>query len=63
MTKLKNEIEDLVLDGNNHNPMVLKRKILVLDLDETLIHSRHAGRKNQTRYKTDIKPDFVLNVS
>lgn len=41
---------------------MLKRKILVLDLDETLIHSHHDGVLRQT-VKPGTPPDFVLKVS
>ena len=40
---------------------MLKRKILVLDLDETLIHSHHDGVLRQT-VKPGTPPDFVLKV-
>lgn len=39
----------------------LKRKTLVLDLDETLIHSHHDGVLRQT-VKPGTPPDFVLKV-
>lgn len=43
----------------------LKRKILVLDLDETLIHSRHdsGGGVLRPLVKSDVPPDFVLQVT
>jgi len=41
---------------------MLKRKILVLDLDETLIHSHHDGVLRQT-VKPGTPPDFVLKAS
>ncbi len=37
-------------------PLSLGRKTLVLDLDETLIHSRHVVPL------TSRRPDFVVNV-
>jgi len=42
----------------------VKKKILVLDLDETLIHSRHdSGGLTRPQVRADIPPDFVLNVT
>lgn len=43
------------------SPGMLKRKTLVLDLDETLIHSHHDGVIRQT-VKPGTPPDFVLKV-
>lgn len=40
---------------------MVKRKTLVLDLDETLIHSHHDGVLRQT-VKPGTPPDFVLKV-
>ncbi|XP_041093421.1 CTD nuclear envelope phosphatase 1A isoform X1 [Polyodon spathula] len=40
----------------------LKRKILVLDLDETLIHSHHDGVLRPT-VRAGTPPDFILKVS
>lgn len=40
---------------------VVKRKILVLDLDETLIHSHHDGVL-RPMVKPGTPPDFVLRV-
>nr|XP_002123407.1 CTD nuclear envelope phosphatase 1A-like [Ciona intestinalis]XP_009860394.1 CTD nuclear envelope phosphatase 1A-like [Ciona intestinalis] len=41
----------------------LKKKVLVLDLDETLIHSRHdSGGLLRPAVKPDTPPDFVLKV-
>lgn len=40
---------------------IVKRKVLVLDLDETLIHSFHDGVVRQT-VKPGTPPDFVLKV-
>ena len=44
------------------NLAIVKRKTLVLDLDETLIHSHHDGVIRQT-VKPGTPPDFVLKVS
>ena len=42
---------------------VVKRKTLVLDLDETLIHSYHNGNPlRKTESSSEISPDFVLKV-
>ncbi|KAG8247838.1 CTD nuclear envelope phosphatase 1 [Homalodisca vitripennis] len=41
---------------------LVKRKVLVLDLDETLIHSHHEGVVRQT-VKPGTPPDFVLKVT
>ncbi len=40
----------------------MKRKILVLDLDETLIHSHHDGVLRPT-VRPGTPPDFILKVS
>jgi TFIIF-interacting CTD phosphatase-like protein len=40
---------------------IVPRKTLVLDLDETLIHSHHDGVLRQT-VKPGTPPDFVLKV-
>ena len=40
----------------------MKRKVLVLDLDETLIHSFHDGVLRQT-VKPGTPPDFILKVT
>lgn len=40
----------------------MKRKILVLDLDETLIHSHHNGVVRQM-VKPGTPPDFVIKVT
>ena len=39
----------------------VRRKTLVLDLDETLVHSQHASMMRPNR--PSIPPDFVLRVS
>ena len=41
---------------------MVRRKILVLDLDETLIHSHHDGVIRQT-VKPGTPPDFVVKVT
>lgn len=41
---------------------LVKRKILVLDLDETLIHSTHDGVARQT-VTPGTPPDFILRVN
>ena len=52
-------------DSNNE----LKRKTLVLDLDETLVHSKYTEygtRYPERKYKTnkiENNPDFVFSVS
>ncbi|XP_029651686.1 CTD nuclear envelope phosphatase 1 [Octopus sinensis] len=46
---------------SKHRLSMLKRKTLVLDLDETLIHSHHDGVLRQT-VKPGTPPDFVLKV-
>uniref|UniRef100_A0A1B6CCV0 CTD nuclear envelope phosphatase 1 homolog n=1 Tax=Clastoptera arizonana TaxID=38151 RepID=A0A1B6CCV0_9HEMI len=45
-----------------HRLNLVKRKVLVLDLDETLIHSHHEGITRQT-VKAGTPPDFVLKVT
>ncbi|KAK9309018.1 hypothetical protein QLX08_001202 [Tetragonisca angustula] len=46
---------------SRHRLSIVKRKILVLDLDETLIHSHHDGVARPTvRFGTP--PDFILKV-
>lgn len=40
---------------------IVNRKVLVLDLDETLIHSHHDGVMRQT-VRPGTPPDFVLKV-
>lgn len=41
---------------------LVKRKVLVLDLDETLIHSQHDGVMRPT-VKPGTPPDFILKVT
>ena len=43
------------------NSAQVKRKILVLDLDETLIHSHHDGVLRPT-VRPGTPPDFILKV-
>lgn len=46
---------------SKHRLSMLRRKTLVLDLDETLIHSHHDGVIRET-VKPGTPPDFVLKV-
>lgn len=41
---------------------IVSRKILVLDLDETLIHSHHGGNIRPTTERPNTPPDFTLSV-
>lgn len=45
-----------------HRLKLVRRKVLVLDLDETLIHSHHDGVLRQT-VKPGTPPDFILKVT
>ncbi|XP_066145606.1 CTD nuclear envelope phosphatase 1 homolog isoform X1 [Euwallacea fornicatus] len=47
---------------SRHRLSLVKRKVLVLDLDETLIHSHHDGVVRQT-VRPGVPPDFVLKVT
>jgi len=47
---------------SKHRLSDVRRKVLVLDLDETLIHSHHDGVVRQT-VATGTPPDFVLKVN
>ncbi|KAL1498325.1 hypothetical protein ABEB36_009139 [Hypothenemus hampei] len=47
---------------SRHRLSIVKRKVLVLDLDETLIHSHHDGVVRQT-VRPGVPPDFVLKVT
>ncbi|CAH0555827.1 unnamed protein product [Brassicogethes aeneus] len=47
---------------SRHRLSIVKRKVLVLDLDETLIHSHHDGVLRQT-VRPGTPPDFVLKVN
>ncbi|XP_071805369.1 CTD nuclear envelope phosphatase 1A-like [Asterias amurensis] len=46
---------------SRHKLSLVKRKIMVLDLDETLVHSQHASLMRPNR--PSIPPDFVLKVT
>ncbi|CAG0902022.1 unnamed protein product [Darwinula stevensoni] len=46
---------------SKHRLSLVRRKIMILDLDETLIHSHHDGVIRQT-VKPGTPPDFVLRV-
>ncbi|CAH1286446.1 unnamed protein product [Diabrotica balteata] len=46
---------------SKHRLSIVKRKILVLDLDETLVHSHHNGVVRQT-VRPKMPPDFVLDL-
>ncbi|XP_076365232.1 CTD nuclear envelope phosphatase 1A-like isoform X2 [Tachypleus tridentatus] len=47
---------------SRHRLNLVKRKIMVLDLDETLIHSQHDG-VIRNMVKPGTPPDFVLKVT
>ncbi|XP_003740585.1 CTD nuclear envelope phosphatase 1 [Galendromus occidentalis] len=47
---------------SKHRLSLVKRKVLVLDLDETLIHSYHDGMLRQT-VPSGTPPNFVLKVT
>ncbi|ODM91290.1 CTD nuclear envelope phosphatase 1 [Orchesella cincta] len=47
---------------SKHRLSLVKRKVLVLDLDETLIHSHHDGVQRPT-VKPGTPPDFILKVT
>ncbi|GBP71684.1 hypothetical protein EVAR_8290_1 [Eumeta japonica] len=47
---------------SRHRLSLVKRKLLVLDLDETLIHSHHDAMLRPT-VKPSTPPDFVLKVT
>ncbi|XP_064459575.1 CTD nuclear envelope phosphatase 1A-like [Ornithodoros turicata] len=47
---------------SKHRLSLVRKKILVLDLDETLIHSQHDGVVRQM-VKPGTPPDFVLKVT
>ena len=60
--------DNVELDFTITMKMELKRKVLVLDMDETLIHSRYNGNCSgyKRKYKTtqsENPPDFVSFVS
>lgn len=47
---------------SRHRLSIVRRKVLVLDLDETLIHSQHDGVVRPT-VRPGVPPDFVLKVT
>lgn len=47
---------------SRHRLSLVRKKTLVLDLDETLIHSHHDGVVRQT-VKPGTPPDFILKVT
>ncbi|XP_071494312.1 CTD nuclear envelope phosphatase 1A-like [Diadema antillarum] len=47
---------------SSHKLSLVKRKVLVLDLDETLVHSQHASPTMRPN-RPSIPPDFVLLVT
>lgn len=47
---------------SRHRLSIVGRKTLVLDLDETLIHSHHNGNIRPTTDKPSTPPDFTLSV-
>ena len=47
---------------SSHRLRLVRRKVLVLDLDETLIHSRHAGLLRSSE-DPGFPPDFILRVA
>lgn len=47
---------------SRHRLSLVKRKVLVLDLDETLIHSHHDTNTRPT-VKPGVPPDFILKVT
>ncbi|XP_014275839.1 CTD nuclear envelope phosphatase 1 homolog isoform X1 [Halyomorpha halys] len=47
---------------SRHRLNMVKRKVLVLDLDETLIHSHHDTNTRPT-VKPGMPPDFILKVT
>ena len=47
---------------SSHRLRLVRRKVLVLDLDETLIHSRHAGLLRSSE-DAGFPPDFILRVA
>ncbi|XP_030842774.1 CTD nuclear envelope phosphatase 1A [Strongylocentrotus purpuratus] len=47
---------------SSHKLSLVKRKILVLDLDETLVHSKHVSSTFLPN-RPSIPPDFVLKVT
>lgn len=47
---------------SRHRLNIVSRKTLVLDLDETLIHSHHDGNIRPSTEKPTTPPDFTLSV-
>lgn len=47
---------------SRHRLNIVQRKILVLDLDETLIHSHHDGVIRPSMDRPNTPPDFTLSV-
>lgn len=47
---------------SRHRLNIVSRKTLVLDLDETLIHSHHDANARPTTEKPNTPPDFTLSV-
>lgn len=47
---------------SRHRLNIVTRKTLVLDLDETLIHSHHDGNTRPNLEKPNMPPDFTLSV-
>ncbi|XP_023246135.1 CTD nuclear envelope phosphatase 1 homolog isoform X3 [Copidosoma floridanum] len=47
---------------SRHRLSIVRRKVLVLDLDETLIHSHHDGVA-RTTVRPGTPPDFILKVT
>lgn len=47
---------------SRHRLDLVSRKTLVLDLDETLIHSHHDGNTRPSTEKPSTPPDFTLSV-
>ena len=49
--------------GSNNKSCGVERKKLVLDLDETLLHTRPLHKKEKRIYKNkDVEPDFSFKV-
>ena len=63
---VENTKENILQLKESSNANKSKRKTLVLDLDETLIHTRYdRGTLNfkYTQNETEYPPDFIFNVS
>jgi CTD nuclear envelope phosphatase 1 len=61
-TTLRYPTEDNLTELELERLASVKRKTLVLDLDETLIHSQHDGMGRQTVARPGVPADFTLNV-